>query len=119
MLVTHDAIKPTKYMTFEDIQTGLPPLILACEMPLFSILLFFCFPASPYRNAKSRHGVFTAIFQALNIRDLLSAFVRGPMRLVREQQQGLIRQGSFMLMNTPAEDSRQEYGHTRQGSMHV
>ena len=100
-------------MTFGDIQTGLPSLILACEMPIFAILLFISFPASPYKGAKPQHGIFTALFQAINLRDLLSAFVRGPMRMVREQQQGLMRQGSFALMATPESlDERVDYGFT-------
>jgi hypothetical protein len=111
--VSRNVIKPTKYMTFEDIQIGLPSLILACEMPIFAILLFISFPASPYKSAKAQNGMFTAVFQAINLRDLLSAFVRGPMRMVREQQQGLMRQGSFALMATPDSlDERVEYGLT-------
>lgn len=111
-------------MTFEDIQTGLPSLILACEMPFFAILLFFSFPASPYKNAKPRHGLFTAVLQAINLRDLLSAYVMGPMRMVREQQEGLMRQGSFALMAIPEEgNERTEYGvergYTGRGNTHV
>jgi hypothetical protein len=107
-------------MTFEDIQIGLPSLLLACEMPIFAILLFISFPTSPYESEKPQHGVFTAIFQAINLRDLLSAFVRGPMRMVREQQIGLMRQGSFALTASPDTlDERTGYDFTRGRGSHV
>lgn len=43
-----------------------------------------------------------AILEALNMTDILSAFVRGPMRLVREQEQMVIREDSMNLMAPPA-----------------
>ena len=82
-------------MSYHDVNTGLPSLILACEMPLFMILMLFAFPVTPYRNQGGpAAGMLTAIVEAFNISDLLSAFVRGPMRLVREQQREILRQGS-------------------------
>lgn len=88
-------LKPTKYMTYHDIDTGLAALILACEMPIFACLLLFAFPPLPYRNQGGpAAGPISAIVDAFNISDLLSAFVRGPMRLVREQQRQILRQDS-------------------------
>ena len=43
-----------------------------------------------------------AILEALNMTDILSAFVHGPMRLVREQEQMVIREDSMNLMAPPA-----------------
>lgn len=86
-------------MTYHDINTGLPSLILACEMPIFSILLILAFPATPYKRNSPAAGPLSAIVDALNITDLLSAFVRGPMRLVREQQRQISVQDGLKMEN--------------------
>ena len=97
ILVGNKTLKPSKYLTYHDIKTGLPSLMLACELPLFAILLAFAFPVSVYTGGARRPaaGPVSAIVQALDVRDLASAFVRGPMRLLREQQWGMERQSSF------------------------
>lgn len=99
ILVGNGVLKPTEYMTFHDIKTALPSLMLACEMPLFAILLFFAFPVSVYKaeGCSPAAGPVSAMVQAFNITDLLSCFVRGPMRLLREQQWGMQRAQSFPL----------------------
>lgn len=84
---------------------GLPAFILGLEMPLFTILIIFAFPVSPYKKnrdggATPAAGPLVAVGEALNITDLLSCFVRGPMRLVREQQWGIMRQQSMPLAGT-------------------
>lgn len=101
ILVGNDTIKPNEHMNYHDIKTALPSLILACEMPFFSLLLFFAFPVGVYKNGTEglspAAGPVTAMIQAFNISDLLSCFVRGPMRLLREQQWGIQRAMSFPL----------------------
>jgi hypothetical protein len=82
-------------MTYHDVNTGLASLILAVEMPIFSILLILAFPVSPYKHNGPAASPLSAIVDAFNITDLLSAFVRGPMRLVREQQRQILRQDSM------------------------
>ena len=86
-------------MTYHDINDGLASLILACEMPLFALLMIFAFPSKPYKhsNKAAPVGPVKAILQALDIRDLLGAIVRGPMRLVREQEREMRRESSFMM----------------------
>jgi hypothetical protein len=95
ILTGQNVLKSTKYMTYHDINTGLPSLILACEMPIFSILLILAFPVTPYKSDTPAAGPLSAIFDALNITDLLSMFVRGPMRLVKEQQRQISVQDRF------------------------
>ncbi|KAF1935384.1 hypothetical protein EJ02DRAFT_389272 [Clathrospora elynae] len=91
-------LKPTKYMSFHDVNTSLASLILACEMPIFAVLLIFAFPPLPYKNqASPAAGPLSAIVDAFNITDLLSAFIRGPMRLLREQQRQILRQDSMRI----------------------
>lgn len=101
ILVGNNTIKPNEYMGYHDIKVALPSLILACEMPFFSLLLFFAFPVSVYKNGSEgmapAAGPVTAMVQAFNISDLLSCFVRGPMRLLREQQWGIQRAMSLPL----------------------
>lgn len=86
-------------MTYHDINDGLASLILACEMPLFALLMIFAFPSKPYKNNNKAApvGPLRAIIQALDIRDLLGAIVRGPMRLVREQEREMRRVGSVKI----------------------
>lgn len=86
-------------MTYHDINDGLASLILACEMPFFAVLMLFAFPVTPYKNANKAASVgpVGAIVQALDIRDLLGAIVRGPMRLVREQEREMRREGSMKM----------------------
>jgi hypothetical protein len=81
-------------MTYHDINYGLPSLILACEMPIFSILLLLAFPVAPYKGIGRAAGPLTAIVQAFNITDLLSCFFRGPMRLLRDQQSQILMQNT-------------------------
>ena len=86
-------------MTYEDLVTALPSLILGCEMPIFAALLFFSFPVTPYLNGQKKGGPFKAIVDALNYSDILSALIRGPMRLVRGQQMNIARADSMPLVN--------------------
>jgi hypothetical protein len=88
-------------MTYHDTQYGLASLILACEMPIFAVLLFVAFSPMPYTNNGPTAGPLSAIVDALNITDLLSCFVRGPMRLVRDQQRQIIRQDSMRIELEP------------------
>ena len=98
ILVGNDTIAPSKYLSYHDIH-ALPSLILACEMPIFAILVVFAFPVSVYKGEqrKPAAGPINALVEAVDLRDLGSAFIRGPMRLIREQQWGMERQSSFPL----------------------
>ena len=75
-------------MTYHDVSVGLPSLLLTCEMFLFALLVLYAFSASPYKNLRVARSMDTsgALIEALDVRDLLSAFIRGPMRLVRGQK---------------------------------
>ena len=112
ILSGRNVLKPTKYMTYHDVNTGLASLILACEMPIFACLLVIAFSPQPYRNTGGpAAGPLSAIVDAFNISDLLSAFVRGPMRLVREQQRQIMRQNSVRVGGgMSGYDGETEYG---------
>jgi hypothetical protein len=99
ILVGNGTIKPSEHMTYHDVKTALPSLILACEMPLFALLLIFAFPVGVYKaeGCSPAAGPLSAMAQAFNITDLMSCFVRGPMRLLREQQWGMQRAQSLPL----------------------
>jgi len=111
LLAGHGKLQPNKYMTFHDINTGLASLILACEMPIFAILMIVAFSPLPYeRRGGPVAGPLNAIVDACNISDLLSAFFRGPMRLVREQQRQILRQNSMRIELVPSYDSEEAMG---------
>ncbi|KAF2683144.1 hypothetical protein K458DRAFT_341090 [Lentithecium fluviatile CBS 122367] len=118
ILVGNGTIAPSKYLTYHDIKTGLPSLILACEMPIFAALLFVAFPVSVYKGEQRgpAAGPLVALVQTFDMRDLGSAFVRGPMRLLREQQWGMERQSSFPLA---AEEGLPPAGYGREGLVRV
>jgi hypothetical protein len=97
MLTGQNVLKPTQYMSYHDVNTGLASLILACEMPIFAVLIFLAFSPAPYSGNGPAAGPMSALVDAFNITDLLSAFVRGPMRLVREQQRQILRQDSMRI----------------------
>lgn len=99
-------------MTFHDINTGLASLILACEMPIFAILMLVAFSSQPYKyqGGGPAAGPVTAIVDACNISDLLSAFFRGPMRLVRDQQRQILRQNSMRVDLISEYDSEERAG---------
>lgn len=99
ILAGHGTLTPNKYMTYHDINDGLASLILACEMPFFAVLMLFAFPSKPYKNSNKAApvGPVKAIVMALDIRDFLGAIVRGPMRLVREQEREIRREGSVKM----------------------
>ena len=84
-------------MSYHDVNTGLPALMLSCEMPIFAILIVFDFPVTPYKSNGPAAGPLSAIVDAFNITDILGAFVRGPMRLVRDQQRQILRQNSMRI----------------------
>jgi hypothetical protein len=68
-------------------------------MPIFAILIAVAFSTKPYKKAGGpAAGPLNAIVDAFNITDLLSAFVRGPMRLVRDQHRQILRQDSMRLV---------------------
>ncbi|KAL5121565.1 hypothetical protein ACEQ8H_000637 [Pleosporales sp. CAS-2024a] len=97
ILSGHNILKPTKYMTYHDIEYGLGSLILACEMPIFALLMCVAFSPMQYAKNGRAAGPLSAILDGLNITDLLSAFVRGPMKLVRDQQRQILRQQSMKI----------------------
>jgi hypothetical protein len=98
-------------MTFHDINSGLASLILACEMPIFAVLLLLAFSPLPYKQQGSpAAGPVNAVVDALNISDLLSAFYRGPMRLVRDQQRQIMRQDSMRIAMVPSRDDDEREG---------
>jgi hypothetical protein len=98
-------------MTFHDINSGLASLILACEMPIFAVLLLFAFSPLPYKQQSSpAAGPVNAVVDAFNISDLLSAFYRGPMRLVRDQQRQIMRQDSMRIAMVPPRDDDEREG---------
>jgi len=101
ILSGHNILKPSEYMTYHDVQVGLPSLILACEMPIFAIMMFVAFSPAPYTHNGPAAGPLSAIVDAFNVTDLLSAFVRGPMRLVRNQQKQIMRQDSMKVELDP------------------
>ncbi|CAA9962633.1 Solute-trans-a domain containing protein [Pyrenophora teres f. maculata] len=111
MLAGHGKLRPNKYMTFHDINTGLASLILACEMPTFAILMIVAFSPQPYKyQGGPAASPLNAIFDACNISDLLSAFFRGPMRLVREQQRQILRQNSMRIELVSSYDNEERMG---------
>lgn len=99
ILAGHGTLTPNKYMTYHDINDGLASLILACEMPIFAILMLFAFPSKPYKNSNkaASAGPVKALFEAFMITDLLGAIVRGPMRLIRDQEREISREGSVKI----------------------
>jgi hypothetical protein len=84
-------------MSYHDVNTGLASLILALEMPIFAVLMFVAFSPAPYTRNGPAAGPLSAMVDAFNITDLLGAFVRGPMRLVRDQQRQILRQDSMRI----------------------
>ncbi|KAL6705065.1 hypothetical protein ACN47E_007324 [Coniothyrium glycines] len=94
ILSGHNILAPSKYMTYHDINTALAPLLLAVEMPLFALLLAIAFRPSPsQQRGEPVAGRSTALLEALDVRDLLGACVRGPMRLVKDQERAIIGLG--------------------------
>ncbi|OCL13549.1 hypothetical protein AOQ84DRAFT_385338 [Glonium stellatum] len=107
LLVSFHVIKPSKYMTYHDISIGLPNLVLACETPIFAAFIMVAYSTKPYTSLKVGRayqggpGGIKAILAALNYSDILSSFVRGPMRLVREQHQ-LVKPADSIGLMTPS-----------------
>lgn len=90
-------------------------------MPIFALLLLFAFPVRPYQGKpKASGGPIKAVIDAFNVTDLLSAFIRGPMRLVREQQKNIVRQDSMPLVpHGPPSYEEMEYGVVKPGQDRV
>ena len=83
-------------------------------MPIFAILMIVAFSPLPYTyQGGPVASPLNAIVDACNISDLLSAFLRGPMRLVREQQRQILRQNSMRIELIPSYDSEERIGGVR------
>ncbi|RMZ67547.1 hypothetical protein GMOD_00001486 [Pyrenophora seminiperda CCB06] len=110
LLAGHGKLRPNKYMTFHDINTGLASLILAVEMPIFAALMVIAFSPLPYKyqGGGPAASPLNALVDACDISDLLSAFFRGPMRLVREQQRQILRQDSMKILLVSSEHGSEE-----------
>ncbi|OCL02017.1 DUF300-domain-containing protein [Glonium stellatum] len=129
ILVSSRVIKPTKYLSYHDISVGLPNFVLACEMPFFSALIMVAYSVKPYTSTKLGRdyqggpGGIKALLEALNYSDILSSFFRGPMRLVRSQQQLVRPADSINLMAPPSYNGQvyqpiQEYNNDQNVRMH-
>ncbi|EED12989.1 DUF300 domain protein, putative [Talaromyces stipitatus ATCC 10500] len=93
-LSSSGAIKPSEKLANQDIQIGVPNLLLCIEMALFSILHLFAFPWQPYQLKNQQasddpqyingqiayHGGFLgtkAMIETFNLWDLVKAVGRG------------------------------------------
>ena len=100
---TLDIVHPNKVLAYPDIKVGIPALLLCIEMALFALLHIWAFPYAPYkmhapvvyypsadfdkggstdieneREPKSGGLVgLSAVFDALNVWDIVKAFGRG------------------------------------------
>ncbi|KAF2758959.1 hypothetical protein EJ05DRAFT_509836 [Pseudovirgaria hyperparasitica] len=100
-LAGYQAIQPSEYMTWDDVVYGLPNLVICCEMPLFALLFLWTFRIAPYRITEDddpreyRGGRFglVAMGEALNIADILSTFIRGPVHMLKHQEQMVEKHG--------------------------
>ncbi|KAF2488958.1 hypothetical protein BU16DRAFT_432529, partial [Lophium mytilinum] len=104
ILVSSKVIKPTNHLTYQNIKVGVPNLLLCCELPFFTAFILYAYRITPYSKNKlgsPRHGAIVAILQALNYTDILSAFVKGPMKLIKDQEGVKQRDGSMPLIAPP------------------
>ncbi len=87
-------LHPTKYLTFNDLNNGLPALILCCEMALISPFFLIAYSVKPYtigrvsssESLSLRNGMqhyqggrlgFYAILQAINVFDIVIELLKG------------------------------------------
>jgi len=69
-------IKPTTHLNLPDLLIGTPGLLLCCECMLFSLLFLWSFnpnayPATQDQGASTHLGFFAALFDVLNISDII------------------------------------------------
>jgi hypothetical protein len=100
-------------MSYHDVDTGLASFILALEMPIFAVLIFLAFSPMPYKVNGPSVGPVSAIVDAFNITDLLSAFLRGPMRLVKDQRRQMLRQDSMRVGRSLEDEEGGRLHHSR------
>lgn len=110
-----------EHLSHDDIAITLPNLLTSLEMPFFAIFVLHAFRSEPYRarSAPAQGGPagLRAVIQAFNVTDLLSALVRGPLRLVRDQRPqaqkeealGFVQRGSYQAAS-PSELPPFEHG---------
>ncbi|KAF2755786.1 DUF300-domain-containing protein [Pseudovirgaria hyperparasitica] len=90
ILLSTNTIKPSEHMSYADINEALPSLLISCEMPFFAVFFFYAFGAGRYKAKVTKlesRACFRAIIDAANVSDIFSAFVRGPVGLLREHGQ--------------------------------
>ncbi|KAF2802925.1 uncharacterized protein BDZ99DRAFT_468590 [Mytilinidion resinicola] len=121
ILVSSKVIKPTSHLTYNNIQVGVPNLLLCCELPFFSAFILYAYRVTPYSKAKlgsPKYGAFAAIIQALNYTDILSAFFKGPMKLIKDQEgvKGRDGDGMMPLIAPPAYNNAQPIAYNRQSN---
>jgi hypothetical protein len=83
ILSNHSAIKATKTTNLPDILIGISGLMVCVECLIFSIVVVFAFPIKPYtaqgqdpeQQMHPRMGFASALFNVLNITDLLKGVI--------------------------------------------
>jgi hypothetical protein len=80
MIVSTDTVRPASIVSYQDLATALTQLLLACEMPIFIVLLYFAFLTTPCKDATKAQGTnfFIALGQTLNINNLGPYFCPRP-----------------------------------------
>jgi hypothetical protein len=72
--------KPTATLTFDDLYFGMPLLLTAIEATIFSFTFHWAFRSrlyhEDYRPGEPRMSTFRAIFDALNLSDIVRATIR-------------------------------------------
>jgi len=79
ILSNHNIIKATKTTNIPDIIFGISGLMVCVECFVFSLVIIWAFPIKPYtargqdpeQQTQSRMGFFGALFDVLNITDLI------------------------------------------------
>jgi hypothetical protein len=112
-LTSSNVIHTTKYLSYHDVTVGLSMLILSLEMPFFAIFMLFSFSCKPYKRGSSRyHGGplgMKAIIEALLITDIISAFVGGPVRYVRNAKASQKGEESIAFVTNQPYEGRGRY----------
>ncbi|KAK4542473.1 hypothetical protein LTR36_006725 [Oleoguttula mirabilis] len=80
ILITHNLVKSSREFSYGDLTYGLPNVIMAVEMVLFSLSFWFAYSAAEYdsnaRPKQHRLSFFQAMFDAMNPSDLFLGIVR-------------------------------------------
>lgn len=111
ILSQHNALNPTTYLSYNDLNSGLNPLLTGLEAFVFAILFIWPYWPRPQRSTgRSKEGFITAALDAVDITDIVTGIYRAAMLY-----QGRLPSSDGSQMSSDYQADQYDHHNQRQG----